>query len=67
MIGEGILCRNQVFFEMGQHNHILSHYGEIYEEAAAQPPLYQFKACSSILSLIADILSRSRRMAQSDY
>jgi AraC-like DNA-binding protein len=67
MIEEGILSRNQVFFEMGQHNHILSRYGEIYEEVATQPPLYQFKACSSILSLIADILSRSRRMAQPDY
>ena len=67
MIEEGILSRNQVFFEMGLHNHILSLYGEIYEEVTTQHPLYQLKACSSILSLIAEILSHSRRMAQPNY
>ncbi|MDR1419130.1 MAG: AraC family transcriptional regulator [Treponema sp.] len=67
MIEEGILSRDRVFFEMGPHNQILSIYDEIYEEVTTQRPLYQLKACSAILSLIAEILSRSRRMLQPDY
>jgi AraC-like DNA-binding protein len=67
MIEEGILNRDQVFFEMGRHNHLLPIYGEIYEELTTQRPLYQLKACSAILSLIAEIVSRNRHTAQPDY
>jgi AraC-like DNA-binding protein len=67
MIEEGILSRDQVFFEIGPHNHILSLYDEIYDEVTVERPLYQLKACSAILSLIVEILSRSRRVVQPDY
>jgi AraC-like DNA-binding protein len=67
MIEEGILSRDRVFFEMGLNNRILAIYDDIYEEVTAQRPLYQLKACSSILSLIAEILSRTRRMVQPEY
>jgi AraC-like DNA-binding protein len=67
MIEEEILNKERVFFEVGLHNHILSIYDEIYKEVTAQRPLYQLKACSAILSLIAEILSRNRRMAQPNY
>ncbi|MDR1900133.1 MAG: AraC family transcriptional regulator [Treponema sp.] len=67
MIEEGILSRDRVFLEVGLRNHILSIYDEIYEEVTTQRPLYQLKACSAILSLIAEILSRERRMVQPDY
>jgi hypothetical protein len=67
MIDDGFLSEENVFFEMGYNNHILSIYDQIFEEIKTQRPLYQLKACSSILALIAELLSRERRKGHPTY
>jgi AraC-like DNA-binding protein len=64
LLEERILPRNRVFFELGLHNSIISLYEQILDEVKAQQPLYQLKACTAALSLLAEILSLERRRGQ---
>jgi len=67
LINEGRLSPDQVFFETGLHNSILSLFELIFDEVKTQRPLYQMKACAAILSLIAEVLTRERRKGQPDF
>jgi len=64
LLEKEVLSEKQPFFELGFNNHILTIYDSIYDEIAAQKPLFQIKACASVLSLIAEILSSERRRNQ---
>jgi len=64
LIEEGRFSPEQVFFETGLHNSVLSLFNLIFDEVKNQRPLYQMKACSAILSLIAEVLARERRREQ---
>jgi AraC-like DNA-binding protein len=62
-----ILSGEHVFFDIGLHNDIVSIFHGILREVRTQQPLYQLKACSGILSLIAEMLTRERRSEQPNY
>lgn len=64
LIEEGRFSPEQVFFEVGLHDSILSLFNLIFDEVRTQRPLYQMKACAAILSLIAEVLTRERRRDQ---
>jgi len=64
LIKEGHFSPDQVFFQIGLHDSILSLFNLIIDEVQAQRPLYQIKACAAILSLIAEVLTRDRRKEQ---
>jgi AraC-like DNA-binding protein len=61
LIKEGRFSPDQVFFQIGLHDSIVSLFNLIFDEIKAQRPLYQIKACAAILSLIAEVLTRDRR------
>jgi len=64
LIKEGRFSPDQVFFQIGLHDSIISLFNLIFDEIKAQRPLYQIKACAAILSLIAEVLTRDRRKEQ---
>ena len=63
----GFFSADQVFFEIGLNQTILSLYNLIFDEVRTQRPLFQMKACAAILSLIAEVLARERRNDQANY
>jgi len=67
LIEEGRFSPEQVFFEVGMLDSILSIFNLIFDEIRTQRPLYQMKACAAILSLIAEVLTRERRKDQPNY
>ena len=68
LVDEGILSEHSVFFEANPSIHIISIYYRIFNEIIAQKPMYQLRACSEILSLIAELLKRKQeRPEQSDH
>jgi AraC-like DNA-binding protein len=67
LLEEGRFSPEQVFFEIGLHDSILSLFNQIFDEVRAQQPLYQMKACACILSLVAEMLTRERRKEQPNY
>ena len=67
LIEEGRFSPEQVFFEVGLSDSILSLFNLIFEEVRTQRPLYQMKACAAILSLIAEVLARERRSDQPNF
>ncbi|MDR1287230.1 MAG: AraC family transcriptional regulator [Treponema sp.] len=64
---EHILSRERIFFDMGLSDHLVAIFDGIFEEARTQRPLYQFKACAGIVSLIAEITARERRKQPNHY
>ncbi|MDR2144177.1 MAG: AraC family transcriptional regulator [Treponema sp.] len=64
---EGILSADKVFFEPGLNNRMIENFQLIFEEIKTQQPLYQFRACSGIISLIAEIHTLERRMEQPNH
>jgi AraC-like DNA-binding protein len=64
LIKEGRFSPDQVFFQIGLHDSIVSLFNLIFDEIKIQRPLYQIKACAAILSLIAEVLTRDRRKEQ---
>jgi AraC-like DNA-binding protein len=64
LIKEGRFSPDQVFFQIGLHDSIVSLFNLIFDEIKVQRPLYQIKACAAILSLIAEVLTRDRRKEQ---
>ncbi|MDR0452095.1 MAG: helix-turn-helix domain-containing protein [Treponema sp.] len=67
LLERGILSREKVFFNTGLHDNILAIFNQIFDEIRAQRPLYQFKACAGILSLVSEILAHDRRRDQPGY
>jgi AraC-like DNA-binding protein len=67
LVEEGILSPEHVFFDGGIHNDIVAIFERILYEVRTQQPLYQLKACSGILSLIAEMLTHERRSEQPNY
>jgi AraC-like DNA-binding protein len=61
---EGFLSPKKPFFELGLQNSLLGSFTGIFELVREQEPLYQIRACSLILGLIAEILARERKAAQ---
>jgi AraC-like DNA-binding protein len=61
---DGFISPESPFFEIGLQNSVLECFNEILDEVRNQRPLYQIKASSCILSLIAQILAFERRKAQ---
>jgi AraC-like DNA-binding protein len=67
MLVEGIFSPEQIFFEIGLRNDLLSIYERILEELRTQEPLFQLRACSGILALAAEILTHGRRGDRPNY
>jgi AraC-like DNA-binding protein len=67
LLEEGYLSKEHIFFDMGLHNEIISVFNQIFYEVRNQQPLYQLKACSGVLSLIAGMLAAERRRKQPNY
>ncbi|GHV79603.1 transcriptional regulator [Spirochaetia bacterium] len=64
LMERGVLSRERIFFEAGLHDFMISAFNQIIEEVKTQRPLFQLKACSLIVSLLAEILTRERRKDQ---
>jgi AraC-like DNA-binding protein len=67
LLEKGILAPERVFFEMGMRDCIALIFNHIFDEVRSQKPLYQFKACAAIFSLISEIISYERRKEQPSY
>jgi AraC-like DNA-binding protein len=67
LLEQGILSREKVFFNTGLHDSILAIFNGIFDEIRTQRPLYQFKVCAGILSLISEMLAHERRRDQPSY
>jgi AraC-like DNA-binding protein len=60
----GFLSAKKPFFEVGLQNSLLSIYTQIFELVQNQQPLYQARASSHVLTLIAEILAFERKNVQ---
>ena len=68
LINEGILSKHSVFFEANPSSYIVSTYNQIFNEIITQRSMYQLRACSGILSLIAELLKhKQENMEQLDH
>ena len=64
LLEKGRFSTEHIFFETGLHDCVLSFFSQIFDEVRSQRPLYQFKTCALILSLVAEVLTRERRKEQ---
>jgi AraC-like DNA-binding protein len=64
---EGFLSEERLFFDIGHYDYLITVFNRIFDEVRSQKPLYQIKACSGVLTLISEMLSRSRRQEQPDF
>jgi AraC-like DNA-binding protein len=64
LLQQNILSKENVFFEIGLHDYILTIFDRIFDEVTAQRPLFQFKACVEVFSLISEMLTHERRQKQ---
>ena len=64
---EKFLSEDRPFFNIGHSDYLTSIFKRIFDEVKSQKPLYQMKACSGVLTLISEMLSRSRRQEQPDF
>jgi len=67
LLEEGRFSPENIFFQTGLHNSIVSFFNQIFDEVRSQKPLYQFKTSALILSLLAEILTRERRTEQPNF
>ena len=67
LLEEGRFSPEHIFFQTGLHDSILSFFNQIFDEVRGQRPLYQFKTCALILSLVAEVLIRERREQPNYY
>jgi AraC-like DNA-binding protein len=63
---EGFLAEEHVFFTPGLNDFMGGLFDRIFDEVRRQKPLYQMKACSAVLALLGEMISRSRRQEQGD-
>jgi AraC-like DNA-binding protein len=61
---EGFLSPDRPLFDVGLRNGLLAAFTEIFELVREQEPLYQIRASSLVLGLVADILARERKAVQ---
>ncbi|HEY9595014.1 MAG TPA: AraC family transcriptional regulator [Spirochaetia bacterium] len=61
---EGFLSARKPFHEVGLQNGLVAIYDQIFELVRSQRPLYQLRASSCVLALIAEILALERRAEQ---
>jgi AraC-like DNA-binding protein len=61
---KGFLSPEKPFYEVGLQNSLLSAYGQVFELVQSQQPLYQIRASSHVLTLIAEILAYERKTVQ---
>ncbi|MDR1307373.1 MAG: AraC family transcriptional regulator [Treponema sp.] len=61
MLVEGIISPQHIFFDIGIRDDFITAYNRILEEVRTQQPLYQLRACSGILYILAEILTHERR------
>jgi AraC-like DNA-binding protein len=67
MMDRDILSTEKMFFKPGLNNRIIELFRLVLEEVKDQKPLYQFRSCSVIISLIAEIFTAERRRTQPNY
>ncbi|MDR2028489.1 MAG: AraC family transcriptional regulator [Treponema sp.] len=67
LIRRDLLSRGHLFFDLGLRDNIILTFNNIFDEVRAQRSLYQLKACTGILSLIAEMLTHERRKEQPNY
>ncbi|MDR0404067.1 MAG: AraC family transcriptional regulator [Treponema sp.] len=67
LFGEGVFSADKLFFELGLNNRMIENFQLIFEEIKTQQPLYQFRVCSEIISLIAEIHTQERRREQPNH
>jgi AraC-like DNA-binding protein len=67
LAAEGLLSKERLFFNIGHYDYLITVFNRIFSEVRGQKPLYQMNACSAVLSLITEVLSRSRRQEQPDF
>lgn len=61
---EGFLSPERPFYELGLQDGLLAAFTGIFDLVRDQEPLYQIRASSIVLCLIAEILARERKAAQ---
>jgi len=61
---KGFLSPKKPLYEVGLRNDLLAIYGKIFELVETQQPLYQERASSLILTLIAEVLAYDRNALQ---
>jgi AraC-like DNA-binding protein len=61
---QGFLSPKKPLYEVGLQNTLLSIYSQIFELVQNQQPLYQVRASSLVLTLVAEILAHERRTVQ---
>lgn len=64
LVKQGFISPENPFHEIGLQNNVLECFSNIVEEVRDQKPLYQIKASSKILALLAEVLALERRKAQ---
>lgn len=64
LLQAGILSKEHIVVEIGLQNDIVSIFNQIFDEVRIQQPLYQFKACLLILSLVSEMIINKRRKKQ---
>jgi AraC-like DNA-binding protein len=64
---EGFLTSERPLFHVGLRNSLLAHYLQVIDLVRGQEPLYQLKAGSLILGLIAELLSGERKAVQASH
>ena len=63
----GFLSPERPFVTTGLQKDILSLYSRIFDQVTDQAPLYQIRASSLVIELVAEILASERRAAQSSH
>ncbi|MGA2765210.1 MAG: AraC family transcriptional regulator [Spirochaetia bacterium] len=61
---QGFLSARKPVYEVGLQNSLLAIYGRIFELVQTQQPLYQIRASSLVLTLIAEVLADERKTVQ---
>ena len=61
---QGFLSPEKPLYEVGLQNSLLAIYTQIFELVQSQQPLFQIRASSLVLSLIAEILAHERKAVQ---
>ena len=65
--GNGFLSPEKPLYEVGLQNRLLSIYTQIFDLVGTQRLLYQVRASSLVLTLIAEVLAHERKVVQYDH
>jgi AraC-like DNA-binding protein len=64
LLQRGFLSPRRPVYEVGLQNSLLALYEQIFELVQSQQPLYQVRASSRVLTLIAEVIAHERRTVQ---